>query len=153
MEIIRNLNVNAEELFNLLEDSLKVDIKTCTDEDIENIEQGFSYTKRVKNKIGSAGDVIVTIEEFCKPTLYKGKIYSNQGFNYVTYNLKEIDSENTEVTYTEDFISDKTMNNMNFKIMSKVMKKQSEKKANRLISAMESYILDQKRNEEQECQD
>lgn len=140
MEIVRTFDVNINKIFDLLENSILNEIKLYTNQENCEIIEGFQYSKKMQGMIGNSGNILITIEEFKKPYIYKAKFYSKQGFNFITYNLCEIDENSTQITYKEEFISDKLLNNLNYKIVSKIMYKQNIKRAETLLSAMENYL-------------
>lgn len=150
MVITKELNVNIDEFFDFLEKSVKFDIKNATEKDVLTIEQGYSYEKTLKNALNQKGKVITTIEKYKRNKCYQSKVTSNQGFNYITFDVDEIDNENIQVKYSEKFISDKKLNNMNYKIVIKMYEKRVLRRMNLIVENIEKSI---KEMESELCQD
>lgn len=151
MQVITKLNVNIDEFFDFLEKSIKFDIKNATNADLSEITPGFSYKKELKNAFNQSGEVESIIENYIRNDCYISKIISNQGVNSILYKVVKIDDENIELEYTEEFISNKKLNDANFKLVSKIFEKSLKKRINLRIKNIELSIKAQKENEL--CQD
>ena len=66
------------------------------------------------------------------------------GINTIYYNIEEVDDENIDVIYKEEFIGKTNSMDLNFKIMNFFYKKRSKKRAIRLIKSIETYIKSNK---------
>ncbi|MFI3227776.1 MAG: DUF3284 domain-containing protein [Clostridia bacterium] len=151
MQVTKKLNVSLDEFFDFVEKSIKYDIKNATGEDIDQVVQGYSYEKTLANALKQSGNVLTTIEKYERGSCYQSKVTSNQGFNYMTFDVAEIDDENVEVTYSEEFISHRKMNNLNYKFMLKLYKKRIDRRMNLLVENIELSIKQEKGSEL--CQD
>lgn len=148
MQVVRTLNVNANDFFDKIEESLIYEISNCTGKDVKasQIQKGFSYTKKMSNRLGREGNAKVTIVEFERPTIYKVRFKSKQGYNYLAYKIKPIADREIEVTYEEDFDAATKSKKWNFNIMQWFYKRGNLKKINRLLDSMENYILSEYAN-------
>lgn len=151
MQITKELNVNNDDFFDFLEKSIKFDIKNATDKEISDITQGFSYKKELKNQLNQKGMVTTTIEKYERNVCYQSKTTSNQGFNYMTFDVETIDAQNIKVSYTEEFTSSSKMNIINHKFIMNLYKKRMDRRMNLLISNIELSIKAEKGSEL--CQD
>lgn len=142
VEVNEKLYVSAEAFFTQLAESIAYDVCEATGKKIrpKQLHKGYSYHKKLKNKVGRKGDVKVVITEFSIPTAYCAEFHSYGGVNKLGYHIEKIDTDYIGVTYTEDFIGNTKMANMNFRIMNAIYKKRAKKKAIRMLRAMETYI-------------
>lgn len=142
VEVNEKLYVSAEAFFTQLAESIAYDVCEATGKKIrpKQLHKGYSYHKKLKNKVGRKGDVKVVITEFSIPTAYCAEFHSYGGVNKLGYHIEKIDTDYIGVTYTEDFIGNTKMSNMNFRIMNAIYKKRAKKKAIRMLRAMETYI-------------
>lgn len=152
VEVVRTLNVSAEDFFDKIAESVAYDISTETGKNVRpaQIHKGMTYTKKLSSKMGKSGNVKVTLTEYESPVVYAAKFSSKQGDNFISYRINKIEDDLIEVTYSEDFDAPTKTKRANFKIMSFFYKRGSIKKINRLLSNMEAYILDEKEKSEQQ---
>ncbi len=146
IEVKERLNVSAKDFFSKIEESVIYDIEKSTGKKLvpRDIYNGFKYTKNLKNKLGRRGEVDVTITHFVSPKLYGANFKSAMGINTIYYNIEEVDDENIDVIYKEEFIGKTNSMDLNFKIMNFFYKKRSKKRAIRLIKSIETYIKSNK---------
>lgn len=142
VEVNEKLYVSAEAFFTQLAESIAYDVCEATGKKIrpKQLHKGYSYHKKLKNKVGRKGDVKVVITEFSIPTSYCAEFHSYGGVNKLGYHIEKIDTDCIGVTYMEDFIGNTKMANMNFRIMNAIYKNRAKKKARRMLRAMETYI-------------
>ena len=140
MKIEYTLNVTQQEFYDYLMQSLIIDIFKNTEEFYlkENIHPGYIYKKQIKDKHGKKYDAIVEIMDIKEPFIYESKISVGSNSNIIKYEC--IQEDKTKVIYSEDMKSEKKINDMNYKIMSMLLKKSYQKKMNRLIMDMERHI-------------
>lgn len=150
MNACKKMNVTLDDFFDFLEESIKLDISSSTNTKVDTILSGYEYTKTLKNKIGQSGKVLSTIEKFERPHIYKLKVSSNQGLNFVTYTAKQIDACNIEVFYEEEFISSKKITNFNYKIVMHFYKKKTLQRMQAILTNIERCI---KEKESESCHD
>lgn len=145
MEVNEKLYVRADEFFAKMAESIAYDISESTGKKVraKNINKGYTYTKKLKNKMGRKGDVKVTITDFEAPRIYAAKFDSVNGVNYLSYEIEDL-GDSIGVTYSESFQGASMMKNLNYKLMSFFYNRGSKKKARRLLRAMEQYILQEK---------
>lgn len=151
MEINEKLYVDADEFFNKMAESIAYDISESTGKKVrtKQITKGYSYTKKLKNKMGRKGEVKVTITDFESPRIYAAKFDSINGINYLSYEIEKFDDA-IGVTYREDFEGASISKKLNYKIMTFFYNRGSKKKARRLLRAMEQYIIQSRETSEEE---
>lgn len=146
IEVKERLNVSARDFFSKIEESVIYDIEQSTGKKlvVRDIYNGFKYKKNLKNKLGRRGEVDVIITHFVSPRLYSASFKSAMGVNTICYNIEEVDDENIDVIYKEEFIGKTNTADLNFKVMNFFYKKRSKKRAIRLIRSIEAYIKSNK---------
>ncbi|BAK81410.1 DUF3284 domain-containing protein [Candidatus Arthromitus sp. SFB-rat-Yit] len=146
IEIKERLNVSAKDFFSKIEESVIYDIEQSMGKKmvVSDIRNGFKYTKNLKNKLGGRGEVEVVITHFASPKMYSANFKSASGVNTICYIIDEIDDENIDVIYKEEFVGKTGTANLNFKIMNFFYKKRSRKRASKRIRYIESYIKSNK---------
>ncbi|MFV0255189.1 MAG: DUF3284 domain-containing protein [Erysipelotrichaceae bacterium] len=154
MEIKRIIKGTKELCFEVLSESLLFDINNSSEKDIvlSDIKPGYSYTKNLQNKVGNKGAVRVEIKTFTPNSKYEVTFDTNQGCNTLSYQLNDYDAEHFELIYSENFTSEKSMNTMNFKFMSKLYERGNKKKINATLDQLENIIV-AKMKENSVCQD
>lgn len=145
MEVNEKLYVKADEFFAKMAESIAYDISESTGKKVraKNITKGYTYTKKLKNKMGRKGDVKVTITDYEAPRIYAAKFDSSNGINYLSYEVEDL-GDCIGVTYSESFEGATKMKSLNYKFMSFFYNRGSKKKARRLLRAMEQYINNEK---------
>lgn len=146
MEVNLDLDVNKEEFFEFIYESIIKDIEESTGKKLskEDIIQGYKYDKNLKNKLGRAGNVEVTILEFVPYKKYVAEFKSNQGKNIISYEINNLNNEKINVTYFEDYIAPDKLKDWNFKLMNFFYKKKSMKRAESILKNIERYIKNKK---------
>lgn len=144
MEINEKLYVSADAFFDKLAESVAYDISSATGKKVrpKQVSKGYSYTKKLKNKVGRKGGVKVTITDFEAPKIYAAKFETNQGVNFISYKIEPMDN-GIGVTYSEGFEGGSAAKTLNYKIMSFFYSRGSKKKAQRLLRAIEKFIKDE----------
>ena len=142
MELKVNMDVSADEFFNVLAESIIYDIKESTNKTItrDKIRKGYSYTKTLKTRLGKDGKVKVTIKDF-DDSKYVASFLSSQGENIVSYEVEELDDKSLNVKYTEAFIGDSKMKSANFSIMSFLFKRGNKKRGYKSLNQIENVII------------
>lgn len=143
MQIKEMLYVSADAFFDQLAKEVAYDVTVSTNRKMrpKQVVKGLTYTKRLKSKMGSKGDVKVTIMDFQRPTIYRAKFEGPTGTNYLTYEVELMDDEEKiGVTYTEDFQGKSQTKKWNYTFMMLFYNRRSKKKAKHLLRSMETYI-------------
>lgn len=142
MELKREFYGNKDEAFKLIMDGLISDIKHETGEvmELESIEEGFTYLKKLKNKFGHEGSVKVTIAKMDIPNYYEAHFDSQQGLNILSYELITKDEEAFDLIYRESFNSEKASRNLNFSLMSFLFKRSSKKRINLMLDQLQVLL-------------
>lgn len=143
MQVERELQVSAEEFFNQVLYSVQQDIYTATRKsvDVNAIPAGFTYEKGINNKFGKASKTKIKIVELRVPFVYKAEFTSQYGVNFVAYRVTEIEPKRIKVTYEEGFKGATLGKNVNAKFMQIFYTMNSKKRVNRLLSSIETYIV------------
>lgn len=144
VEVNELLHVSAEDFFKQIAQSVAYDAQEATGKNIRpsQLRKGFSYTKKMKNKVGRKGDVKVTITDYKEPVCYKAKFETANGTNTISYEIEVLEN-GIGVSYQEDFSSDSKATDLNGKIVGALYKKKAKKKAVKLLRAIENYIQEQ----------
>ncbi|MEG0314416.1 MAG: DUF3284 domain-containing protein [Erysipelotrichaceae bacterium] len=144
-EIKRKLDVKAEDFFEKLSDSLVFDITAATGKNVRvnQISEGYKYTKKLKTKTGKSGNVKVTITKFEAPKVYASTFTSAQGDNFISYEINKLSDEQIEVVYTEDYKGTSNAKDLNAKVMQFLYKRGNKKRINKLLTKMEAFILNE----------
>lgn len=142
MEVVRQIEGNINDFFDRVEESLLADIKTSTGNsiNINEIVSGFTYFKELTSQLGKRGKVKVIINECTRPIKYSVSFISIQGENTLSYEAKPIDENKFELIYSENFKGSSKANSWNYKVMSKLYKRSSIKKANLVLNNIELMI-------------
>lgn len=147
MQINEMLYVDAETFFDQLAREVLYDINVATNRTLreKQIKKGFSYTKKMKNKLGRQGEVKVIITDFERPRIYGAKFISATGTNFMSYEIEQLEDPNAiGVTYTEEFDGANKTKALNFKTTMLIYKKKSEKNARKRLRKMETFLKQQK---------
>ncbi|OCN03839.1 hypothetical protein A4S06_04540 [Erysipelotrichaceae bacterium MTC7] len=144
MEITKLLRGKKETCYHIFIESVLADInansedgKVYTETDLH---PGFTYYKKLQTKMGKAGRVKVELAQLVPNEVYVAKFYSAQGVNTVSYHLEDEDDDLFGITYSEDFVSDKTSKNLNFSLMSKLYARSSKKKMNLMLNQLQALV-------------
>lgn len=134
MKLKMKLNVSSKEFYNFLLDNLKRELN------IKKIEKGMKFKKDLKSKfsqkIESSVELINIEENKEYSLLYKTPL----GENIVKYLLNDIDDENLEVEYIEEYYTDSFWNKYNNMIVEFLMSYFLKKKKKRVLKQIEEYI-------------
>lgn len=142
MEISRNIQGTPTMFFDCLWNALVEDVEQNVPTVLHRskLKEGFHYQKQLKNKLGKSGNVRVEITKLKEPFAYGATFSSAQGMNTLSYCAEILDDDHIKVTYGEDFISPSKSKTMNYKIMSKLYKRSSIRKANLMLDRLEQYM-------------
>lgn len=134
MKLKMKLNVSSKEFYNFLLDNLKRELN------IKKIEKGMKFKKDLKSKfsqkVESSVELINLEENKEYSLLYKTPL----GENIVKYLLNDIDDENLEVEYIEEYYTDSFWNKYNNMIVEFLMSYFLKKKKKRVLKQIEEYI-------------
>ena len=146
IQIREKLKVGAAEFFGQLRESVAYDASEATGSPValEEIQTGYSYEKRMKNRMGSAGSVKVQITEWTADRCYEAEFISSGGTNRLKYVIEEDPEGGIWGDYTEDYVGSSKSLELNYKIVSVFMNRGAKKRARRLLHAIESYLLEKK---------
>ncbi len=134
MKLKIKLNVSSKEFYNLLLDNLKKELN------IKKLEKGMKFKKELRSKffqkVESSVELINLEENKVYSLLYKTSL----GENVVKYLIKDIDDENIEVEYIEEYYTDSFWNKYNNMIVEFLMSYFLKKKKKRVLKQIEVYI-------------
>lgn len=150
VEVKELLYIDAENFFKYIAESVAYDINEATGKNIrpKQIKKGFSYKKIMRNKVKRKGEVKVTITDYDIPHLYRAEFTSATGMNVISYAVEELEDGRIGVTYIEDYKGTSKSKDLNFKLMSLFYKRKAEKRATKLLRAIEQYAQQEKGKKE-----
>ena len=136
------LNVSAEAFFYQLLKSAAFDIRMATGKEVreKQLHKGYTYTKKLKSKMGRTGEVRVKITELKAPVIYTAEFTSASGKNIISYVIEPLEAEKITVTYTEDYQGETSSQNLNYRIIRVFYKRSARKKTARKLHSIEEYI-------------
>ena len=149
MKIEKTLKVSSEEFYNFILASVLKDVNENSDEEfeLEDLVEGFTYSKNLQNKFGQDGNTVVRINELDANKIYEVIFESHQGENIMTYKLQALENQEVHVTYEEDFIGSNAIKKLNYQLVSFFYNKKSQKKADQLLRNIEHFIIQYRENE------
>lgn len=142
MEISRVISGTSQAFFQVLMEGLLYDVNRSTNtiHQKAHVKEGFHYQKKLKNKLGHNGNVMVEVTKLQEPYVYEATFSSTQGINTLSYYAEKIDDQHIIVQYAEDFVSASSMKRMNYKLMSKLYKRSSLRKASLILDQLEDLM-------------
>lgn len=142
VEVNEKLYVTAEDFFTQLAESIAYDVSESTGKKIrpKQLHKGYSYHKTMKNKVGRKGSVKVVITEFDYPLSYSAEFHSVNGVNKMGYHIEKLEDGFIGVSYMEDFEGKTKSQDLNFRFMNVFYKKRAQKRARKMLRAIEAYI-------------
>jgi len=146
MEVEVKIKATADELYSLLMNSAKHDIEQATGQDIsfEELATGYTYKKKLTNKLGKEANATGVLTKVEKPHFYEAEFTSGRGVNKVAYHLEPLDDGYLNVTYREAYEPISKNAEINFKIVNFFYKKSTRKRMKNLIRMMEAHIQNKK---------
>lgn len=146
MEVTKVLQGTKEECFDIIIEALVHDIHENTDKNVtvDDINPGYSYVKRLANRLGKDGSVRVVIEDLQAPLSYQASFETNQGTNRLSYILSDNDAESFNLIYRESFESPKKINQWNFKLGNFIYKRSSKKRINIMFDQLQRLLNEKK---------
>lgn len=134
MKLKMKLNVSSSEFYNFLLDNLKRELN------IKKIEKGMKFKKDLKSKFSQKVESSVELINIEKNKEYSLLYKTPLGENIVKYLLNDIDDENLEVEYIEEYYTDSFWNKYNNMIVEFLMSYFLKKKKKRVLKQIEEYI-------------
>lgn len=143
MNITMILHVSQKEFFEYLTQSIMIDIFKNTNvfKCKEEIIPGLTYKKKIKNANHTESNVHVELIEYQTPSLYKSKITNNFNINTITFECNEINENQVQIIYTENYDSTKKLQLINYYFVSFILSKTMKKKIKNMLLAMEKHIM------------
>lgn len=141
MIVEKILNVSSQQFFNEIQKSILYDIKNATGNDIENIENGLTYSKILHTKLSSASHVEIKILEYTYPEVYTAEFKTSKSLSTIKYSAFAMNDNQCKVTYAENIEYFKKMDDWNFRLVSKFYSAKSRKKILMLLGNIEQSIL------------
>lgn len=145
VEVKEMLYADSSDFFKYIAESVAYDISEATGKKIrpKQIQKGYKYKKKMKNKVGRKGDVEVIITEFDAPLRYSAEFKSLTGTNYLSYTIEEFEKGRIGVTYMEDFKGITKSKDLNFKLMNVFYKGKAKRRATKMLRAIEEYAKEE----------
>jgi len=149
MRVEVKIKATAEELYSLLMNSAKHDIERATGQDIsfEELVTGYTYKKKLTNKIGKEANATGVLTKIEKPHIYEAEFTSGRGVNRIAYHLEPLEAGYLNVTYSEAYEPATKNAEINFKIVNFFYKKSTRKRMTNMIQMMEAHIQNEKAEE------
>lgn len=146
MKVKVKLGVRAEDFFDSIVTSVLYDAEQARGKKVpeKKLKAGFTYQKTLNAKIGGAQHVTTKITDFEPPRLYAASITSSRGVNTVRYEIEPVDDGRTiELVYEEGYTGEKTLNDLNGKLMGTLYGPFAKRKIKKRLQDMERYIKQQ----------
>lgn len=134
MKLKIKLNVSSKEFYNLLLDNLKKELN------IKKLEKGMKFKKELRSKFSQKVESSVKLINLEENKVYSLLYKTSLGENVVKYLIKDIDDENIEVEYIEEYYTDSFWNKYNNMIVEFLMSCFLKKKKKRVLKQIEEYI-------------
>lgn len=147
MQVKKKMTATPEEMYELLMTSLKHDIEQSIGQEIklEEIKTGYSYSKKLMNKLGRQANATANLTNIEKNRAYEAAFVSARGTNTISYTIDKVDDTTIEVTYEEGYEPATAAQGVNHKVMSWFYKRSTNKKATRLLGMMDAYLQEQRK--------
>jgi len=139
MQIIKEMEVNKQELYDYINKMIIEDVLASTNANKE-IQVGLTYKKHLQNRLGKLIEVVTTIEKL-EMGKYEISLKSIQGVNILSYTYDEIDHNKIKVIYEESFDGVNPSGSINHSIMSFFTKRTNKKRINSMLEHLETLII------------
>ena len=134
MKLKMKLNVSSSEFYNFLLENLKRELN------VKKIEKGMKFKKELSSKFSQKVESSVELINIEENKEYSLVYKTSLGENIVKYLLNDIDNENLEVEYIEEYYTDSFWNKYNNMIVEFLMLYFLKKKKKRGLKQIEEYI-------------
>lgn len=134
MKLKMKLNVSSSEFYNFLLENLKRELN------VKKIEKGMKFKKELNSKFSQKVESSVELINLEENKEYSLVYKTSLGENIVKYLLNDIDDENLEVEYIEEYYTDSFWNKYNNMIVEFLMSYFLKKKKKRVLKQIEEYI-------------
>ena len=134
MKLKMKLNVSSSEFYNFLLENLKRELN------VKKIEKGMKFKKELSSKFSQKVESSVELINIEENKEYSLVYKTSLGENIVKYLLNDIDDENLEVEYIEEYYTDSFWNKYNNMIVEFLMSYFLKKKKKRVFKQIEAYI-------------
>lgn len=140
MKIEKQLNVTADEFFNVVTQSLLHDYKTHTNKTIHEsqIKEGLTYNKRINGRSGKNSKVEVKLLKYIPGKVYMVSFDSKIDKITLSYEIQEIDTDHIRIDYEENYVSKSNQPDKKEGFFSKRIK---IRKVEKLLSTIEKSII------------
>lgn len=134
MKLKMKLNVSSSEFYNFLLENLKRELN------VKKIEKGMKFKKELSSKFSQKVESSVELINIEENKEYSLVYKTSLGENIVKYLLNDIDDENLEVEYIEEYYTDSFWNKYNNMMVEFLMSYFLKKKKKRVLKQIEEYI-------------
>ena len=131
MKLKMKLNVSSSEFYNFLLENLKRELN------VKKIEKGMKFKKELSSKFSQKVESSVELINIEENKEYSLVYKTSLGENIVKYLLNDIDDENLEVEYIEEYYTDSFWNKYNNMIVEFLMSYFLKKKKKRVLKQIE----------------
>lgn len=138
MQVTRQYPCKRIQFFNLIAKKIKEDlsIEAYRKVEVADLKEGMSYEKRIRVGESFNEKVLTTIVVYRKPEEIQLDIKMEDGVNKMCWKIKEVNENQCEVIYSEDFTATKLMKKVQMAIINPLFSKKPKKKMQEL---MDSY--------------
>lgn len=142
MILQRRIQGSIEDCFDILAQSYVADANANQRKQltVKDLRVGNNFNKELTAKLGNKGTVKVVLEKFSAPHEIEISFKSSQGINTLHYVLTPFDDVSFDIEYSENFVSDKKSNNLNYKVMSFLSKRKISKTAKMTLDRLEAVL-------------
>ena len=140
MKLKMKLNVSSSEFYNFLLENLKRELN------VKKIEKGMKFKKELSSKFSQKVESSVELINLEENKEYSLVYKTSLGENIVKYLLNDIDDENLEVEYIEEYYTDSFWNKYNNMIVEFLMSYFLKKKKKRVLKQIEEYIKNNRKS-------
>ncbi len=141
MKVTKELKVSNEEFYEALYHSLKSEIELTVGKEIPKLYQGYKFEKELVTYAKSKRKVKVVVDTLIPNEKYVGKFSNNDDINTVEFFIKPITDTKCEVTYEENYKSEKNSREMNYSLVTFFITPLNKRKAKKKLKAIEKYII------------
>lgn len=134
MKLKMKLNVSSSEFYNFLLENLKRELN------VKKIEKGMKFKKELSSKFSQKVESSVELINLEENKEYSLVYKTSLGENIVKYLLNDIDDENLEVEYIEEYYTDSFWNKYNNMVVEFLMSYFLKKKKKKVLKQIEEYI-------------
>lgn len=146
MQLVKTLEVTADEVFDAIAESVIGDVEQATGKRIsEKKINGFKYTKLVGSDKRGQVKVRVKVLTFKRPELYRARFAYDDATDELSYLVEPAEDGTVRLTYTEEIKPTRPMNGLRAKFNLAVYEQRVRRRAHQAIRQLEYGIKERRR--------